>query len=134
MNNKVIVITETDGMFEVITNVPTEEVKSLLEKFLSGNDENETETENAESIVPYIKENYPDFYETGVKNGMMDESFDGAIEVLSRDMEMSKKEVVDNLLGMIQSDGLVGLLGVHLAAEAVAVAKTKWMLENGIEE
>lgn len=133
--SKVTIINELENGFEVIeTNVPIDAIKDFLDEYCAANVPEDSEEEEESDIVSYIKEEYPEFYEVGKENGIFDESFDGAIGLMAREMELSEEEVIDHLLGVVQADGLMGLLGVHLASEALALAKVRWMKENGIEE
>ena len=53
---------------------------------------------------------------------------------MAQEMEISKEDVIDKILDVAQADGLMGVIGAHLAAEALALATVRWRKENGIEE
>lgn len=133
--SKVTIINELENGLELIeTNVPINAIKDFLDGYGAANKPKASKEEDKSDIVSYIKKKYPKFYEGCKEGGILDKSFDGAIGLMAQEMEISKEDVIDKILNVAQADGLMGVLGAHLAAEALALATVRWRKENGIEE
>ena len=133
--SKVTIINELENGLELIeTNVPINAIKDFLDGYGAANKPKDSKEEDKSDIVSYIKKKYPKFYEVCKENGILDKSFDGAIGLMAQEMKISKEDVVDKILNVVQADGLMGVIGAHVAAEALAIATVRWMKENGIEE
>ena len=133
--SKVTIINELENGLELIeTNVPINAIKDFLDGYDAANKPKDSKEEDKSDIVSYIKEKYPKFYEVCKENGILDKSFDGAIGLMAQEMKISKEDVVDKILNVVQADGLIKVIGAHVAAEALAIATVRWMKENGIEE
>lgn len=133
--SKVTIINELENGLELIeTNVPINAIKDFLDEYGAANKPKDSKEEDKSDIVSYIKKKYPKFYEGCKEGGILDKSFDGAIGLMAQEMEISKEDVIDKLLDVAQADGLMGVIGAHLAAEALAIATVRWRKENEIEE
>ena len=133
--SKVTIINELENGLELIeTNVPINAIKDFLDGYDAANKPKDSKEEDKSDIISYIKKKYPKFYEGCKEGGILDKSFDGAIGLMAQKMEISKEDVVDKILNVAQADGPMGVIGAHVAAEALAIAKVRWMKENGIEE
>lgn len=132
--SKVTIINELENGLELIeTNVPINAIKDFLDGYDAANKPKDSKEEDKSDIVSYIKKKYPKFYEV-CKEGEILDKIDGAIGLMAQEMEISKEDVVDKILNVVQADGLMGVIGAHVAAEALAIATVRWMKENGIEE
>lgn len=127
----VVIINQLEDGFEVIRpNIPFEEIKNFVAEHAT---KLETEDEDDEdySVIDYIKEEYPDFYESGNSKGMFDEAFLGGIGILAEDFDKTEEEVIDMIIDMVRADDpVLGAMGIVLATEAVALAREKWIEQN----
>ena len=125
----VTIINQNENELEIIgTNIPFEKIREFIQQNAKELTEENSEEEETD-IVEYIKENYPKWYEAGNKNGLFDEAFVGSIGILAEEFGNTEEEVIDMIMG-ISTDGEFGELGAAIAAEALTIARRKWIEQN----
>ena len=125
----VTIINQNENELEIIgTNIPFEKIREFIQQNAKELTEENSEEEETD-IVEYIKENYPKWYEAGNKNGLFDEAFVGSIGILAEEFGNTEEEVIDMIMG-ISADGEFGELGAAIAAEALTIARRKWIEQN----
>ena len=125
----VTIINQNENELEIIgTNIPFEKTREFIQQNAKELTEEDLEEEETD-IVEYIKENYPKWYEAGNKNGVFDEAFVGSIGILAEEFGNTEEEVIDMIMG-ISVDEEFGELGAVIAAEALTIARRKWIEQN----
>ena len=125
----VTIINQNENELEIIgTNIPFEKIREFIQQNAKELTEENSEEEETD-IVEYIKENYPKWYEAGNKNGLFDEAFVGSIGILAEEFGNTEEEVIDMIMG-ISADEEFGELGAAIAAEALTIARRKWIEQN----
>ena len=125
----VTIINQNENELEIIgTNIPFEKIREFIQQNAKELTEENSEEEETD-IVEYIKENYPKWYEAGNKNGVFDEAFVGGISILAEEFGNTEEEVIDMIMG-VSTDEEFGELGAVIAAEALTIARRKWIEQN----
>ena len=125
----VTIINQNENELEIIgTNIPFEKIREFIQQNAKELTEENSEEEETD-IVEYIKENYPKWYEAGNKNGVFDEAFVGGIGILAEEFGNTEEEVIERIMG-ISVDEEFGELGAVIAAEALTIARRKWIEQN----
>ena len=125
----VTIINQNENKLEIIgTNIPFEKIREFIQQNAKELTEENSEEEETD-IVEYIKENYPKWYEAGNKNGVFDKTFVGGIGILAEEFGNTEEEVIDMIMG-ISVDEEFGELGAVIAAEALTIARRKWIEQN----
>ena len=126
----VTIINQNENELKVIhTTIPFEKIREFIQQNAEDITNKHSEEEESD-IVEYIKEEYPNLYESGSKNGMFDEAFVGGIGILADEFGKTEEEVIDMIVEVVNADGELGLFGTMIAAQTLFLARQKWIEQN----
>jgi hypothetical protein len=113
-----------NGIETITTDITMDKIKKFIEVCKGGKAEDNAKTPD---IILYIKEKYPDFYESGMKENLLDEAFAGAVGILADDWGTSTEDAFDFIHLMTITDDST----MKLMAYLIALAKERWIDKHG---
>ena len=124
MVRTIITSVTENGIETITTDITMDKIKKFIEVCKGGKAEDNTETPD---IILYIKEKYPDFYESGMKENLLDEAFAGAVGILADDWGMGAEDAFDLIYLMTIMDESTRSVMAYL----IVFAKERWIDKHG---